>query len=61
MATRLIFLDRDSPPRDTQQYIRAKRTVEDLTERYRDLVSRQFNLAELLRDADEGDRMKLAM
>lgn len=52
---------RDGPPRDSQQYIRVKRRVEEIAERYRDLVSRQFHLSELLRDADNGDRMKLAM
>ena len=55
------FLGSNGPPRDTHQYVRVKRKVEEITERYRGLVSRQFNLAELLRDADEGEKIKLDM
>ena len=55
------FVYSDGAPRDTHQYIRAKRKVEEITERYRGLVSRQFNLAELLRNTDQGDKIKRDM
>ena len=50
-----------TPRQPSDQYIRAKRKVEEISERYRGLVSRQFNLAELLRNTDQGDKIKLDM